>query len=70
MLGIENLDGATLERAGTLVAREHAAARQVRPELPAAFEQCPGSARPRCSACPAAAITAWSRPATGARSRS
>ena len=38
MLGIENLDGATLERAGALVAREQAAARQVRPELPAAFE--------------------------------
>ena len=37
MLVIENLDQATFERAGTLVAREHAAARQVRPELPAGF---------------------------------
>jgi hypothetical protein len=37
MLVIENLDQATFERAGTLVAREHAAARQVRPELPADF---------------------------------
>jgi GNAT superfamily N-acetyltransferase len=38
MLVIENLDGATFERAGALVAREHSAARQVRPELPAAFD--------------------------------
>jgi hypothetical protein len=38
MLAIENLDGATVERAGALVAREHAAARRVRPELPAAFD--------------------------------
>jgi hypothetical protein len=38
MLVIENLDGAAVERAGALVAREHAAARQVRPELPAAFD--------------------------------
>jgi hypothetical protein len=37
MLVIENLDDATVERAGALIAREHAAARQVRPELPAAF---------------------------------
>jgi GNAT superfamily N-acetyltransferase len=37
MLVIENLDGATVERAGALMAREQAAARQVRPELPAAF---------------------------------
>ena len=37
MLVIEDLDQATFERAGTLVAREHAAARQVRPELPADF---------------------------------
>jgi len=37
MLVIENLDQATVERAGTLVAREQAAARQVRPELPADF---------------------------------
>ena len=34
----ENLDGATVERAAALVAREQAAARQVRPELPADFE--------------------------------
>ena len=38
MLVIEDLDRATVERAGALVAREQAAARQVRPELPAAFE--------------------------------
>jgi hypothetical protein len=38
MLVIENLDGATVERAGALVAREQAAARQVRPELPAGFD--------------------------------
>ena len=38
MLLIEALDGATVERAGMLVAREHAAARHVRPELPAAFD--------------------------------
>jgi GNAT superfamily N-acetyltransferase len=38
MLVIEDLDGATVERAGALVAREQAAARQVRPELPAAFD--------------------------------
>ena len=37
MLVSQNLDGATVERAGALVAREQAAARQVRPELPAAF---------------------------------
>lgn len=36
-LVIDNLDGATVERAGALVAREHAAARQLRPELPAGF---------------------------------
>jgi GNAT superfamily N-acetyltransferase len=35
---IDDLDGATVERAGALVAREHAAARQLRPELPAGFE--------------------------------
>jgi hypothetical protein len=34
MLVINDLDGATVERAGALVAREHAAARQMRPELP------------------------------------
>jgi GNAT superfamily N-acetyltransferase len=38
MLVIEALDGATVERAGALVALEQAAARRVRPELPAAFE--------------------------------
>jgi hypothetical protein len=37
MLVIEILDGATVERAGALVACEQAAARRVRPELPAAF---------------------------------
>jgi hypothetical protein len=38
MLVIDDLDDSTLERAGALVACEHAAARQVRPELPASFE--------------------------------
>jgi GNAT superfamily N-acetyltransferase len=38
MLVIEALDGATVECAGALVAGEQAAARRVRPELPAAFE--------------------------------
>ena len=38
MLTIDDLDGATFERAGALVAREHAAARQVRPELPTGFD--------------------------------
>lgn len=38
MLVIDDLDGATVERAGALAAREHAAARQVRPELPAGFD--------------------------------
>jgi GNAT superfamily N-acetyltransferase len=38
MLISQNLDGATVERAGALMAREQAAARQVRPELPAAFD--------------------------------
>jgi hypothetical protein len=37
MLVIDDLGEATVERAGALVAREHAAARQVRPELPAGF---------------------------------
>ncbi|MFY9927175.1 MAG: GNAT family N-acetyltransferase [Streptosporangiaceae bacterium] len=37
-LVIENLDGGTVERAAALVAREQAAGRQVRPELPADFE--------------------------------
>ena len=38
MLVIEDLDEAAFERAGALVAREHAAARQVRPELPTGFD--------------------------------
>jgi GNAT superfamily N-acetyltransferase len=38
MLVIEDLDEATFECAGALVAREHAVARQVRPELPAGFD--------------------------------
>jgi GNAT superfamily N-acetyltransferase len=37
MLVIDDLGEATVERAGALVAREHAAARQLRPELPAGF---------------------------------
>jgi hypothetical protein len=37
MLVVEDLGEATIERAGALVAREHAAARQARPELPAGF---------------------------------
>jgi hypothetical protein len=37
MLVIQDLDGTTVERAGALVAREHATARQMRPELPASF---------------------------------
>ena len=38
MLVIDDLGEATVERAGALVAREHAVARQVRPELPAGFD--------------------------------
>jgi GNAT superfamily N-acetyltransferase len=38
MLVIDDLDDTTIECAGALMAREHAAARQVRPELPAGFE--------------------------------
>jgi hypothetical protein len=38
MLVIDDLGGATVDCAGALVAREHAAARQVRPELPAGFD--------------------------------
>lgn len=38
MLAVDDLDDATVERAGALVAGEQAAARQVRPELPASFE--------------------------------
>jgi len=38
MLVIEALEGATIERAGALVACEQAAARWVRPELPATFD--------------------------------
>jgi hypothetical protein len=37
MLVIDDLGEATVERAGALLAREHAAARQLRPELPAGF---------------------------------
>ena len=37
MLALDDLDETTVERAGALVACEHAAARQVRPELPAGF---------------------------------
>ena len=37
MLVTDDLGEATVDRAGALVAREHAAARQVRPELPAGF---------------------------------
>jgi hypothetical protein len=37
MLVIDDLGEATVERAAALLAREHAAARQVRPELPAGF---------------------------------
>ena len=69
MLVIDDLGEATVERAGALVAREHAAARQVRPELPAGFDV-PASARPRSSACGTAAMAAWSRPTTGALSQS
>jgi hypothetical protein len=62
MLAVDDLDDATVERAGALVASEQAAARQVRPELPAASEvpRTPGPARRRCSGCVTAAITAWS----------
>jgi hypothetical protein len=59
MLVIEALDGATVECANALVACEQAAARRVRPELPAAFDS-PDVARLRCSACATAASTAWS----------
>jgi hypothetical protein len=45
MLVIDDLGEATVERAGALVAREHAAARQVRPELPAGFGTAADSAR-------------------------
>jgi GNAT superfamily N-acetyltransferase len=38
VLVIGDLDDASIESAGALVAREHAAARQLRPELPASFE--------------------------------
>jgi len=37
MLVIDDLDGATVDRASALIAREHAAARQVRSELPVSF---------------------------------
>jgi hypothetical protein len=38
MLAVDDLDDTTVERAGALVAREQAVARQVRPQLPVAFE--------------------------------
>jgi len=38
MLVLDRLDDSTVERAGALVAREHVAARQVRGELPAGFD--------------------------------
>ena len=38
MLVLDRLDDSTIERAGALVAREHVAARQVRAELPAGFD--------------------------------
>jgi hypothetical protein len=69
MLVIENLDQATFERAGTPVAREHAAARQVRPELPAGFgsaDVCAAALQRLCDN----GHPAWSRPTTGARWRS
>jgi len=68
-LVIGDLGGATVERAGALAAREHAAARRVRPELPAGFEDA-GACAAALRACASAAIAAWSRPATGALSRS
>ena len=58
MLVIDDLGEATVERAGALVAREHAAARQVRPELPPPVSRMPTSARPRSSACGTAAMAA------------
>src|SRR5579872_2519788 len=69
MLVTEALDGATVERAGALVACEQAAARRVRPELPAAFgspDVCTAVLQRLCDS----GSTAWSRPRTGARWRS
>ena len=57
MLVIDDLDDATIECAGALMAREHAAARQARPELPAGFEG-GKPARPRCNACATVVIAA------------
>ncbi len=37
MLAVASLDDGTLEQAGALVAREHVAARRIRPELPVAY---------------------------------
>jgi hypothetical protein len=51
MLVIDDLDGATVECAGALVAREHAAARQVRPELPAGFDSAEACAAARLHQC-------------------
>jgi hypothetical protein len=39
VLVIDELDDTTIERAGAVMAREHAAARQERPELPTEFER-------------------------------
>lgn len=69
MLVVDELDETTVECAAALVAREHAAACRMRPELPAA-SAVPTSARPRCGGYVAAGIAAWSRPTTGAWSRS
>ena len=64
MLVTGDLDGATVECAGALVAREHAAARQVRPELPAGF----GSAEV-CAARGRAAAPMRQRPSRPRRDR-
>lgn len=68
-LVLDELGDATIERAGALIAGEHAVARRARPELPASFDH--------ADACSAAlqrllddGITALSRPTRGARSRS
>ena len=57
MLVTDDLDDASIERAGALVAREHAAARSY-------GRSCPGFDRTafaaRCSNCATAAIAAWS----------
>lgn len=65
MLVIEDLDEATAERAGALVAREHAAARQVRLELSAGFGGA-GFCTAALQRLRDSGHTAWSRPATAA----